>query len=105
MSETIEFFFFLSFFSIPIYPVTKPIRATNLADSGGTLIRENHCAVSFGRVNCVKIYVRMWRGNRSVDSRKEEWKDRDKVFYCILPLYVWCYCLVWLFVKVREVNP
>lgn len=44
-------------------------------------------------------------GNRSADSRKEEWKDRDKVFYCILPLYVWCYCLVWLFVKVREVNP
>ena len=95
------FFFFFFFFSL-IYPVTK--HPCKRGGSRGTLIRENHCAASFGRVNCVKIYMRMGRETEVRIVGRKNGKIGIKCFIVYYLCTYGGYCLVWLFVKVCEAN-
>ena len=96
-----SFFFFFFFFSL-IYPVTK--HPCKRGGSRGTLIRENHCAASFGRVNCVKIYMRMGRETEVRIVGRKNGKIGIKCFIVYYLCTYGGYCLVWLFVKVCEAN-
>lgn len=80
------------FFSSLIYPVTKdPCKP---GGSRGTLIRENHCAASFGRVNCVKIYVRM---GRETEVRIVGRKNGKIGIKCFIVYYLCTYGAIVLF--------
>lgn len=85
------FLFFFLLFSL-IYPVTK--HSCKAGGSRGTLIRENHCAASFGRVNCVKIYMRM---GRETEVRIVGRKNGKIGIKCFIVYYLCTYGAIVLF--------